>query len=138
MDPTDTNLAADECELHAFVDGCIGGRRRQAVLERLAVDPAAKARADAFGRQNALLAALRQSLKIGHAPLSLARLEDRNSVTSLPIRLPGPAISGPKHHLRERDPSPIAQTPLPEEAPAAVWDLPPSGASGSAIAGLIT
>ena len=137
MDPTDTNLAADECELQAFVDGCIGGRRRQAVLELIAVDRAAKARAETFGRQNALLAALRQSLKIGHAPLHLARLEDelRHLVADKAAR---PAIRGPKHHLRERDPSPIAQTLLPEEAPAAVWDLPPSGASGSAVAGLIT
>ena len=54
MDPTDMNLAADEGELHAFVDGCIGGRRRQAVLEPIAVDRAAKARAEALGRQNAL------------------------------------------------------------------------------------
>ena len=103
----------------------------------IAVDRAAKARADAFGRQNALLAALRQSLKIGHAPLPLARLEEelRHLVADKAAR---PSDKGPKHHLRERDPSPIEQTPLPEEAPAAVWDLPPSGASGSAIAGLIT
>ena len=75
MDLKDTNLVADERELNAFVDGCLAGTRRQAVLERLARDPAAKARLDALGRQNALLAALRQSLNVGHASLSLLRLE---------------------------------------------------------------
>ena len=93
MDPTDTSLAADEAGLHAFVDGCIGGGRRQAMLEPIAVDRAAKARAETFGRQNALLAALRQSLKIGHAPLPLARLEEelRHLVADKAAR---PAIRG--------------------------------------------
>jgi anti-sigma factor RsiW len=137
VDPAETNLAADEATLHAFVDGCIVGRRRQAVLERLAVDPAAKARAAAFGRQNALLPGLRRSLTIVHAPLPLARLEEelRHLVA---IRLARPRLSASKQLLRERDPSALEQSPLPQEAPAAVWDLAPRGASGGAIAGVIT
>ena len=109
MDLKDTNLVADEGELNAFVDGCLAGTRRQAVLERLARDPAAKARVDALGRQNALLAALRQSLNIGHASLSLF-VWNRNSAASLPMR-PPPTMGGPKHHLRELDPSRVAPTP---------------------------
>jgi anti-sigma factor RsiW len=48
-----------ESDLHAFVDGQLVGDRLDAVVDRLAADPATAERAAAYRDQRALLAALR-------------------------------------------------------------------------------
>jgi anti-sigma factor RsiW len=53
-------LEESESDLHAFVDGQLVGDRLDAVIDRLAADPATAERAAAYRDQRALLAALRE------------------------------------------------------------------------------